>query len=145
MGKNKSFNAGLEFSLFRNRLMMSVDYYYKRTVDAFLSKPISSVNGLNQYVVNSGNVENQGYSIAVTLSPVKTSDFKWTLSTYFSDSFNKLKTKPGAEQYELSNFLNGTALVKGKSVGTFYSYKFVGLNPIDGGPVFEICRSIVKI
>lgn len=135
--KTSSFNAGLEFSLFRNRLMMSVDYYYKRTVDAFLSKPISSVNGLNQYVVNSGNVENQGYSIAVTLSPVKTSDFKWTLSTYFSDSFNKLKTKPGAEQYELSNFLNGTALVKGKSVGTFYSYKFIGLNPIDGGPVFD--------
>lgn len=42
-----------------------------------------------------------------------------------------------AEQFELNNFLNGTALVKGKPVGTFYSYKFVGLNPTNGYPIFD--------
>lgn len=123
---------------------MSAEYYLKRTVDAFLSKPISTVNGRNQYVVNSGNVRNSGYSIGATVTPVVIQDFKWTLSTYFSKTFNKLKTKPGAEQFELSNFLSGTALVKGKPVGTFYSYKFIGLNPEDGGPVFDDGRRRMK-
>ncbi|MFR1241126.1 MAG: hypothetical protein ACLSDJ_08345 [Butyricimonas faecihominis] len=27
--------------------------------------------------------------------------------------------------------------MKGKAVSTFYSYRFVGLNPLDGGPLFD--------
>ncbi|MBC5622886.1 SusC/RagA family TonB-linked outer membrane protein [Butyricimonas sp. NSJ-56] len=135
--RTSSLNTGIEIGFFKRRVQLSAEYYLKRTKDAFLSKPISTVNGRNQYVVNSGNVRNSGYSIGATITPVVIRDFKWTLSTYFSKTFNKLKTKPGAEQYELSNFLSGTALVKGKPVGTFYSYKFIGLNPEDGGPVFD--------
>lgn len=111
--------------------------YYKRTKDAFLTKQISTVNGLEEYVVNSGDVKNSGYSIAATIIPVETRDFNWILATSFSNVFNKVETLPGAEQFELNNFLNGTALVKGKPVGTFYSYKFVGLNPTNGYPIFD--------
>jgi len=129
--KTSSFNGGLTFSLFKRRLQMETSVYYKRTKDAFL------VNGLEEYVVNSGNVKNSGYSIAATIIPVETRDFNWILATSFSNVFNKVETLPGAEQFELSNFLNGTALVKGKPVGTFYSYKFVGLNPTNGYPIFD--------
>ena len=48
-----------------------------------------------------------------------------------------METAPGAETYTLNDFLNGTAVVKGQAVGTFYSYKFLGLNPIDGGPIID--------
>ena len=116
---------------------MEASVYYKRTKDAFLTKQISTVNGLEEYVVNSGNVKNSGYSIAATIIPVETRDFNWILATSFSNVFNKVETLPGAEQFELNNFLNGTALVKGKPVGTFYSYKFVGLNPTNGYPIFD--------
>ena len=33
--------------------------------------------------------------------------------------------------------MNGSALVQGKSVNTFYSYRFLGLSPVDGGPLFD--------
>lgn len=36
-----------------------------------------------------------------------------------------------------NDFLNGTGVVKGKAIGTFYSYKYVGLSPVDGGPLFD--------
>ena len=135
--KTSSFNGGLTFSLFKRRLQMETSVYYKRTKDAFLTKQISTVNGLEEYVVNSGDVKNSGYSIAATIIPVETRDFNWILATSFSNVFNKMETLPGAEQFELNNFLNGTALVKGKPVGTFYSYKFVGLNPTNGYPIFD--------
>ena len=135
--KTSSFNGGLTFSLFKRRLQMETSVYYKRTKDAFLTKQISTVNGLEEYVVNSGDVKNSGYSIAATIIPVETRDFNWILATSFSNVFNKVETLPGAEQFELNNFLNGTALVKGKPVGTFYSYKFVGLNPTNGYPIFD--------
>lgn len=137
--KTTSYNLGLEFGLFENRLQVEASYYLKHTKDAFMTKTIADMNGVanNSYVVNGGNVDNKGYSIALTISPVKTKDFRWTLSTVISKSFNKVKDDPDANEYELSKFLNGTAIVKGKSIGTFYSYKFLGLSPVDGGPLFD--------
>ena len=96
-----------------------------------MNKPISNVNGLTSYTVNSGEVINRGYNISLNLVPVKTRDFKWSLSTTISKTKNKLNTRPDAEQHELSDFLNGSALVKGQPVSTFYSYRFIGLSPVD--------------
>ena len=135
--KTSSFNAGLTFSLFGGRLQTETDFYHKKTRDAFLSKRISSVNGIDEYVVNSGDVTNYGFSIALTAIPIRTKDFSWILATNFSKSYNRMNTRPGEEQYELENFLNGTALVEGQPVGTFYSYRFLGLNPTNGEPLFD--------
>lgn len=135
--RTNSFNAGVEFSLFDNRVQVEGEVYLKTTKDAFMNKRVSTVNGLTDYVVNGGTVKNNGYSIALTVSPVKTRDFRWTLSTIFSKTFNKLETSPAGETYDLDDFLRGNALVNGKPVGTFYSYKFIGLSPVDGGPMFD--------
>ena len=37
----------------------------------------------------------------------------------------------------MENFLNGTAIVNGASISSFYSYKFIGLDPTDGTPLFD--------
>ncbi len=135
----QSYNLGLEFSLFNNKLQFEGSYYWKHTKDAFMTKTIASMNGVNgnSYVVNGGDVDNSGYSVALTVSPINNKEFRWTLSTSFSKTFNKMKSDPDANEYELNNFLNGTALVKGKTIGTFYSYKFLGLSPVDGAPLFD--------
>ncbi|WP_233556645.1 SusC/RagA family TonB-linked outer membrane protein [Odoribacter sp. AF15-53] len=137
--KTSSYNLGLDFSLFRRKLMVEASYYLKKTKKAFMSKTIASMNGINNntFTINRGNVNNSGYSFALTISPFDTKDFRWTLSTSFSRTINKLKNDPAADTYELNDFLDGTALVKGKAVGTFYSYKFTGLSPVDGGPMFD--------
>lgn len=135
--KTHSMNIGLESSFLDNRLQFEVEYYYKKTTDAFMSKTISDVNGYTSYIVNSGNLINSGYNITLTATPVKLRDFYWIFSGNLSKIFNKVETAPGAETYELSDFLTGSAVVKGQPVGTFYSYKFLGLSPIDGGPIIE--------
>ena len=135
--KTRSWNAGLSLSVLNRRLQLEGDIYSKKTEDAFLSKNISTVNGIQQYVVNSGTITNWGYSVAVTAVPVQMKDFKWILSTSFSKVFNEMETLPGKETYELSDFLNGTALVEGQPVGTFFSYDFIGLNPANGYAMFN--------
>lgn len=135
--RTSSFNIGLDFGLFNNAVQVNAAYYYKHTKDAFMNKQISSVNGRKEYIINSGTVINSGYSIDATISPVSTRNFRWTLSASYSKSYNKMNSLPGTEQYELSDFLDGTALTKGHPVGTFWSYKFIGLNPQNGGPVFD--------
>lgn len=135
--KTTSWNAGLTMSVLDRRLQFEGEVYYKKTKDAFLLKDISSVNGVSSYYVNSGNITNKGFSLSLTATPIRTKDFRWTLSTSYSKIFNELKTLPGQDQYELSDYLNGRALITGKPVGTFYSYKFLGLSPKDGRPIFD--------
>ncbi len=135
--KTRSANFGLESSFFNGRLQIGAEFYLKKTVDAFLTKTISDVNGYNSYVVNSGTITNRGFNITWSTTPVKLKNFYWILSGNASKVWNKVQTAPGAETYELSDFLNGTAVVQGKPVGTFFSYKFLGLSPVDGGPIFD--------
>ncbi len=95
------------------------------------------MNGQKEYVINSGTINNQGWSIDATISPISNENFRWTFSTSFSKVYNSMETLPGADQYELSDFLSGNALTKGHAVGTFWSYRYIGLNPNNGGPVFN--------
>jgi len=135
--KTHSFNIGLNLAVLDNRLQFEAEYYHKRTTDAFMSKTISDINGYTSYVVNSGTVTNSGFNFALTATPIKLKNFYWILAANLSKVYNKVETAPGADTYELSDFLNGTAVVEGQPVGTFYSYKFVGLSPLDGGPIFD--------
>lgn len=135
--KTSSFNAGLMFSLLKRNIQVEAQYYYKRTKDAFMTKEVASMNGVSDYVINGGDVENQGYSVDLTVLPFKRENFHWTVSTSFSKNYNKVKNDPSSQNYGYQEFLNGTAIVKDKAVNSFYSYEFMGLSPVDGGPLFN--------
>lgn len=135
--KTHSYNIGLEASFFNNRVQLAADVYFKRTKDAFMSKTISTINGYSSYVVNRGNISNDGFNVDITVNPIMTKDWRWSISTSFSRTINQITSSPDGESYELTDFLNGNAVVKGQSIGTFYSYRFLGLSPVDGGPMFD--------
>ncbi len=135
--KTGSLNVGVEFSMFNRRLMVSGAYYRKQTKDAYMEKEISETNGMSSYVVNGGEILNSGYDFSFTVSPIKTEHLRWYISTSLSHVNNEVNSLPAAEQFECADFLDGTAVVKGKSVSSFYSYKFVGLDPENGTPLFD--------
>ncbi|MDE6076945.1 MAG: TonB-dependent receptor, partial [Muribaculaceae bacterium] len=135
--KTSSYNLGFEWGFFNRALQFDASFYWKHTKDAFMTKTISTVNGYESYVVNGGDIDNTGYSFGITGRIISTKDWQWSVSTNFSRYINKVKSLPAGESYDLDDFLNGTAIVKGQPVGTFYSYKFLGLSPVDGGPMFD--------
>lgn len=135
--KTHSFNVGLETSILSGRVQLGLEFYHKRTTDAFMSKTISDINGYTSYIVNSGTIINKGFNVSLSATPIKMKHFYWIVSGNLSKIYNKVTTTPGGQTYELNDFLNGTAIVEGQSVGTFYSYKFIGLSSQDGGPVFD--------
>lgn len=134
--KTHSTNIGIEASFLDNRINLEAEYYYKKTTDAFMNKNISDVNGYTSYVINGGTITNSGFNFTLTATPIKLRNFYWIFSGNLSKIYNKVKTAPGAQTFELSQFLSGEATVEGQPVGTFWSYKFAGLNPVDGGPMF---------
>lgn len=134
-----SYNLGGELGLFDRKVMVEAEYWWKHTEDAFIDKLVASMNGVpkNNLKVNKGDIDNHGYNVSLTFLPIQTADWFWSVSTSFSKTFNKVKSKSDVDQYELTDFLNGSALVQGVPIGTFYSYKFMGLSPVNGGPLFD--------
>lgn len=134
--QTRSWDLGLDFGLFDDRFTVGLSYYDKKTEDCFTTVNVSTVNGVNSYVMNGGSLTNQGYSVYITGYPVRTGDWTWNLSVNWSGNINEVRS--GAmDTYTYANYLDGTALVDGESIETFYSYKFIGLDPNNGVPMFD--------
>ena len=133
------WNVGVDASLFDYRLTVGVDAYYKHTKDAFDNMLVSPFNGVENYVMNGSDITNSGFSINLSAYLLKTRDWSWLVSANYSVVYNSINTKT-ANKYKIEKYLNGTAIMDGKSIGTFYSYNFIGLDPQNGLPLFDDYR-----
>src|SRR5690606_35093776 len=61
-----SFNAGLDFGLWNNRLQGTVDVYNSETTDLLLDRLISSVHGISEITQNIGRTSNKGVEIGLS-------------------------------------------------------------------------------
>ena len=134
------WNVGVDASLFDYRLTVGVDAYYKHTKDAFDNTLVSPFNGVENYVMNGSDITNSGFSINLSAYLLKTRDWSWLVSANYSVVYNSINTKT-ANKYKIEKYLNGTAIMDGKSIGTFYSYNFIGLDPQNGLPLFDDYRN----
>ena len=133
------WNVGIDGSFFDYRITAGVDAYYKHTKDAFDNTLVSPFNGVESYVMNGSDITNSGFSVNVSAYPIKTRDWSWLVSANYSVVFNRINTKT-ANKYKIEQYLNGAAIMNGKSIGTFYSYNFIGLDPQNGLPLFDDYR-----
>lgn len=153
--KTASFNTSVDFSFLNDKIQGTLSYYYKKTTDAFLAKTISVINGRPSYTVNKGTLENQGYDISFNFNPVKTMNgrdgFSWRIDPQIGQVLNQLiskatnqKDKVLRDEIKYKDYLDGNVEVSGRPLNTFYSYKFTGLDPNDGRPLFDGISEMVE-
>jgi len=81
--------VGLELSMFQARVSLDLAAYRKLTTDQIVSAQISDASGFVNTSINSGQSENKGIEMLLTLVPVETENFTWESS--FNGSYNKTK------------------------------------------------------
>ena len=62
---SKTWNFGLDFSLFNGRLSGSIEYYTQKTNDILLDVSMPSTSGVSSYTGNIGNTENKGFEFTL--------------------------------------------------------------------------------
>lgn len=137
--KVKQFDLGIDLGFFKNRLIVSVDYFDKRTSDALLKRTAPNYVGGTSYWVNAGEVSNKGVDLTITGRIIQNDNLQWTSSLNGSYLKNKV-TKLTAEEpviYGASpspGTVDPATIVKeGEAIGTFYGYKWAGLTKNDKG------------
>lgn len=137
-----TWNAGLDFNLFRNRVSGSVDYYYRKTTDLINTATVSAgSNFRNQVTSNIGSLKNTGIEASLTVRPVVTQNWQWEVTANFTYNKNEITELTGeSEVIKTGSISSGTGnYVQAQAVGhpanSFYVYQQVydeDGNPLEG-------------
>ena len=91
-----TYNIGLDFQFFHNRVSGSVDYYYRKTTDLINWASVSAgSNFKNTVVSNIGSLENRGIEASLTVRPVVTENWQWEVTANFTYNKNKITELTG--------------------------------------------------
>lgn len=120
----QEYEIGADLEFFNRRIALDFSLYKKRTTDLIteVSVPVSS--GFLSYNTNVGEMENKGIEVGLTLVPIKSQDFKWTLFSTFTKNKNKVtKIAEGLDRSPIDIDQVGY-IIQGEAFGTFYGTKF---------------------
>ncbi len=135
--KTAQTDVGLELQLFHSRIALEADYYYKKTTNLLLNKPIPNSTGFSGVLSNIGSMSNRGTDLMLTTRNIEGRDFSWTTS--FTANYNKNKVLalgnnnedifPGPYWGPVSDGF--TILRVGQAAGSFWGYKRLGTYSTD--------------
>lgn len=130
-----NFNVGMDIGLFKDRILLSGDYYYNHTTDLLLSRPLPGSSGFTYINDNVGELENKGLELML-ITDIFTGQFKWTSNFNISFNDNKVLELYNDQPLTPSNRGNNAVLVD-EPIGVFYMYKSLGVDPSSGELVLE--------
>jgi TonB-linked SusC/RagA family outer membrane protein len=116
------FEAGFETGFFNNRISLEASYFAKKTVDGIIpGVSIAPSTGYSGTTVNTGVMQNKGIELLLTVVPVKTRDFNWSVTMNFTRTRNKVLNLYG----DLQQLGNGfTSLIVGQPYGIIYGTRY---------------------
>jgi TonB-linked SusC/RagA family outer membrane protein len=128
---NKTFNLGLDFGFFNQRLTISPEFYINRSDDLLLNAKVPMSSGYTNMMINAGSTENKGLDLTISSVNIENKDFRWTTNFNISHNKNIIKRLTG-EQVQLHEARfgynqNTHILEVGKSLGQFYGFVTEGL------------------
>ena len=128
--KSVSYNIGLDFSMFSNRLNGTIEYFGRQQKDMLYFKPVAGSLGYTQIPMNVGTMTNRGLEIDLSYDIIKTHDITLSLNANATLLKNKID--------ELHSDLNGKWIdgsriyEEGESMYRLFIAEWAGVNPETG-------------
>ncbi len=75
--RNSAYNVGLDFSILRNVLSGSIDFYKRQTEDLLMNRTLPNVTGFTSVIANLGQVNNTGFEFSLNTLNMRRANFVW--------------------------------------------------------------------
>jgi TonB-linked SusC/RagA family outer membrane protein len=115
---------GMDLGMFNNRVGLTVNVYNKKVTDLLINRQLAPTNGFASLLDNFGSLENKGYEIMLSLTPVQTKDFKWEVTTIYNHNENKATKIGQALTLFSTNAGAPISIIEGQPIGVFYGTYF---------------------
>ena len=119
-------NAGLDFSMFNDRISGSFDYFTRKTTGILITPPVASALGEGQTkTVNGASKSNKGWEFIVSYHGQQTGDFNYNVTLNFSHFRDKITNLPENVRPAYPGSIDNTII--GHSQFDIFGYKTAGL------------------
>ena len=136
---SEQINVGLDLRMLKDRLSFSMDWYKKSTKDLIMTGVKSSLSvGNTISPLNAGNVENSGFEFDINWKD-QIGDFGYSISANLATLKNRVTyIYPTLSRVAGNSGGSGITCFFEKDYPIWYmrGYKYEGVNPEDGSPVF---------
>lgn len=135
--ENTTQNFGLDLSLFKSKVQLTIDVYKNRAKNLLLDVAIPPTTGYNSQIQNIGATSNRGVEFQVNATPISKKNFTWTSNFNISFNKNKVENLGGVTQLERNSGWQGSDgipdyLVKvGDPVGQMYGFVTDGFYKVE--------------
>ena len=130
---SNTWNYGVDFSLLKNRLSGTFEYYVTNTKDLLLSVNLPQTSGVSSFMANVGATQNKGFELslnAVILDNLN--GWNWTAGVNLYTNQNKIVSLVSGNLKD-----EGNAWFVGSSINSIYAPKKIGLWQ-EGDPFLNI-------
>jgi len=128
------FNIGLDFSILQNRLAIELNYYDKYTSGGILQTPLAATSGFPNYTSNGIEISNRGFEFNINTINIQKEDFSWTTDFNIASNVNKIEKLPYPVKFGSRDLI---LQQEGSSLGSFWVYKELYVDPQTGNSVYE--------
>jgi len=115
---------GMDLGMFNNRVGLTVNIYNKKVTDLLINRQLAPTNGFGSLLDNFGSLENKGYEIMLSLTPIQNKDLKWEMTTIYNHNENKALKIGQALTLLSTNAGAPVAIIEGQPIGVFYGTYF---------------------
>jgi TonB-linked SusC/RagA family outer membrane protein len=118
-----TWNFGVDFGLFNDRLTGTVEYYMTTTKDILLPITLPATNGVTTMMANVGEMENKGIELSLDGVIIDNKNgFTWSAGINFYTNRNELTKLASGEKENKSNMW-----FVGHPINVMYDYEKIGL------------------
>ena len=133
--KTQDAKVGLDFGLWKDRLTLNTEYYYRLSTDVVTSSPVQSTTGFTHVYFNAADIMNSGIELTLNGKIIQTKDWGLSAAVNFAYNYNKvLKYNPVSK----SGITSKDRYVEGYPTGAIFSGKYAGIASDTGLYQFEL-------
>ena len=129
-----SYNVGLEFALFNNRLNGSAEYFARKSSDMLYNKPIAGSMGYTYIPMNVGSMTNSGFELDLSYQIFNRKNFSWDVNfnaTFVKNKINELHPDLKGQ------LIDGSSIYEeGESMYRMYLVKYAGVDEKTGKALY---------
>lgn len=132
--RTDQLNIGLDVSLFKQVLDISLNVYDKYTKDGLLPVTLAATTGYDSYTSNAAEISNKGFELAISSYNIRKQDFTWQSSFNISRNVNKIEKLDKPLNYGSRDLI---LFQEGNSLYSFWVYNQLYVDPQTGDAVYE--------
>jgi len=107
-----SYEFGLDLKLFKGKVGIDVAYFKNENKNQILAVAIPETTGFSNKVLNVGQVDQEGFEIAIDATPLKIGDFTWNTQVNFSKVESiVVELTPELGRFQIASAFNSVQVV----------------------------------